>query len=191
MLSACSFAEYADIKLLYLRWLAVHLKEKAIYERWNNKRSTVSTKNAEYFNKIHLSNGKGFGTTMVASAQWICSVISEVDRDPFSIIVQSSTNALSFYCFGLGMTKVTTNELIPPVIANKFLDTADLITMRLDGSVLELRPPDISDYPFSFESTWSGVQRHYLETMTASELALPRDSSFELPHPSYNEGSIF
>ena len=190
ILSACSFSEYADIKILYLRWLAVHLKEKAIYERWNNKRSTVSSEKEKYFNNKPLSNGKGIGTTMVASAQWICSVISEADRAPFSIIVQSSMDASSFYSFGLGMTKVTNDELIPPEIADKLLVTPDLITMRLDGSVLELRPPNISEIPFSFGDIWSTGLRHYLETMTASKLALPPNASFDVPHPRYNDGSF-
>jgi hypothetical protein len=153
IIAAVSFKpSVEDVKCIYLAWLAVSV-EKATWELWfPGKPEAAKDPVKLFFDGKQFNDGKGLGTTMMACMQHVCKMIvsgrsSNATQDDVNVMetiyCQSNEQSLRFYKVGLCMIEQPTTDHFPPWIKDAFIESFFLYSVRLQGRILDLRPPDI------------------------------------------------
>ena len=150
IIASASFQPMNDLQTIYLSWLAVSCM-KAEYGKWNPKKTKKKQPTNEdvksFFDGTTFSNGKGIGSTMLATVQYICSSLvpaqTRSSRFYENIICQSSAQALEFYKVAMGFVEITDATTIPTDVLSRFINSRQVIPIKFTGRLNERRPPKV------------------------------------------------
>jgi hypothetical protein len=150
IIAAASYQPIKDLQTIYLSWIALS-SMKAEFVTWNTKMKKKQPTNDDvksYFDGSTLSNGKGIGSTILASVHYICPslVPTQLPMNQHyyqKIICQSSAQALEFYKVAMGFVEITDSTTITKTVLNRFITSQQVIPIKFTGRLSARRPTKV------------------------------------------------
>jgi hypothetical protein len=170
VISAICFTPLKDNETIYLSWIGSSHKY-ADPATWGYK------ENDEKFFDGNAFSGKGLGSFLISSMQYVCQKSTKMKQSYKTILLQSSYQASSFYRSAVGMLEISSrNELLEKQeIQDLKIDTDMLIFMQLSGDFNSMRPPNIHQqyYDMTYLMKKSFVEFFDIETPKPQLESLP------------------
>jgi hypothetical protein len=192
VISAISFKPLEDNITIYLSWIAT-CSMNTEKDHWG-----CTDEDDPFFNGDPFRCGKGLGSFMISSMQFICKK-STRSRDSYNtILLQSSQQAMGYYRSAAGMHEIPFNEKSSLVkeLRELKIDTPLLSYMQLYGNFNSIRPPDIHENIYdlkdllkkSFFEHFCGDKTHFDFSLLPQTLQkTPKDKAL---YPSFKNMSL-
>lgn len=189
VISSISFTPFKDQETIFLSWIATSDKS-ADRDLWGNKNV-----DDQFFDGEPFRSGKGLGSFLISSMQYICRKSTKKSNSYNTIMLQSSIHAIGYYRSSVGMHEMSsdTSDALTGEIDDLILDTDLLTFMHFHGDFNSVRPPGVFSHFYDvkyllkksfFEHLLGDKTREFVVDTFPSNLKTNPDS-FVL-YPSYN-----
>jgi hypothetical protein len=178
VISAVSFKPLEDKATIYLSWIATCSLDTE-RNHWG-----CTEEDDPFFNGDPFRSGKGMGSFMMSSMQYICKKSTKSKESYNTIFLQSSQQAMGYYRSAVGMHEIAFNEKLSSIkgLIELKIDTPLLSYMHLYGSIKSIRPPNIHEMFFDLKDLMKkSFFQHFCGDKSLFESSLLPDSLKKQP----------